>query len=91
MYFCVQTIGSIVLQGKKGSIVLQNLQNHGLKDTIPSMRFPSLPRKRMSTNPPKLPNSPSEKSIDLSENVPNSITTSEKVFDGFLGEKGLFW
>jgi hypothetical protein len=44
----------------------------------------------MSTNPPKLPNSPSEKSIVLSENVPNSIGASEKVFDGFLGEKGLF-
>src|SRR6266487_3737999 len=32
MYFCVHTMGSIVLQGQKGSIVLQNLQNHGLKD-----------------------------------------------------------
>jgi hypothetical protein len=27
-------MGSIVLQGQKGSIVLQNLQNHGLKDKI---------------------------------------------------------
>jgi hypothetical protein len=26
-------MGSIVLEGKKGSIVLENLQNHGLKDT----------------------------------------------------------
>ena len=52
--------------------------------------FPSLPRKRMSTNPPKLPNSPSEKSSALSENVPQSIGTSKKVFDGFLDEKGLF-
>jgi hypothetical protein len=53
--------------------------------------FPSLARKRMSTNLPKLPISPSEKSIALSENVPKSIGTSEKVFDGFLGEIGLFW
>jgi len=45
----------------------------------------------MSATPPKLPNSPSEKSIALSENVPNSIGTLENVFDGFLGEKGLFW
>jgi hypothetical protein len=45
----------------------------------------------MSTNSPKLPISPSEKSIALSENIPKSIGISEKVFDGFLGEKGLFW
>jgi len=45
----------------------------------------------MSMNPPKLPISPSEKSIALSENVPKSIGTSEKVFDGLLGEKGLLW
>ena len=32
MYFCSQDVGSIVLQGKKGSIVLQILQNYGLKD-----------------------------------------------------------
>jgi hypothetical protein len=61
-------------------------------DSIPSkLGFPSLARKRMSTNPPKLPISPSEKSFALSENVPKSIGTSEKVFDGCLGEKGLFW
>jgi len=38
----------------------------------------------------KLPISPSEKSITLSENVPKSIGISENVFSGFLGEKGLF-
>jgi hypothetical protein len=55
------------------------------------LRFPSLARKGMSTNPPKLPNSPSEKSVALSENIPKSFGILEKVFDGFLGEKGLFW
>ena len=60
-----------------------NYFHFGVTVEFSSMGFPSLPRKRMSTNPPKLPNS-------LSENVPNSIGTSEKVFEGFLGEKGLF-
>ncbi len=44
----------------------------------------------MSATQPKLPNSPSEKSIDLSENVPNSIGTLENVFDGFLAKKDFF-
>jgi len=45
----------------------------------------------MSTNAPEQSCSPLEKSIALSENVPKSIGTSEKVIDGFLDEKGLFW
>ena len=84
-------MGSIVLQVKKGSVVLQILQNLWVKRHSLTMRFPSLARKRMSTNPPKLPISPSEKSIALSENVPKSIGASEKIFSGFWGEKVLFW
>jgi len=45
----------------------------------------------MSTNPPKLPHSPSGKSSASSENAPKSFGSSEKVLNGFLGEIGLFW
>jgi hypothetical protein len=44
----------------------------------------------MSTNAPEQSCSPLEKSIALSENVPKSIGTSEKVIDGLLSPPAKF-